>query len=637
LSKLRPSKSASSNSIAVENYGALRYSRIMLGVVALVALVPSAQSSTPILLNVDATDTPRNMLRVEETLPVKPGPFLLRYPKWLPGHHSPSGTIANVIELHVSANGKEIPWRRDSVEMFDIHVDVPQGVSQLKVDFIDATQPGRELTSRLGRVKFCELIFLPKGNVEKMDVKAALKTPDGWTAFDALPITQTGNNVDFPIATAERLIDSPAMIGLNGKTFPMSSTVELDVAADEAANLEISDKTQAGLKNLVAEAHALWGAEHYRKYHWLLTLSNYGGFDGLEHNESSEDGSGTDTFTSGKGDEGLVYLLAHEYTHSWNGKYRRPADLYQTDYTTAEGCTLLWVYEGMTEYWGDILSARSGLGSPQHLQDTFARNAASLANKSGRRWRSTEDTAAAASILRSAGAAWGNERRGQDYYAEGTLVWVGADAIIRKQTNDKKSLDDFCKLFFGGHDTGPMIVPYTYEDLVKALNTVAPYDWNAYLQQMVYDVHPAPTTEGLEMAGWKLVYTNEAPPARPSSSGRPGRASGGADHMFDIGISMDGTGTVSDLAVGSPADKAGLAPGTKIIKVGDKDYSSEELVNAINAAMKITDPIVLQVTKEGVTSTVKVDYHEGMKYPHLERIDGTTDYLSEIAAAHVKS
>ena len=611
----------------------MRYSPNMLGVAAFLALHSGLQSG-PIQLNVDATDVPRSMIRVDEIIPVRSGPFVLCFPKWPPGHHSPSGSLANVVGFHVFANGKELPWRRDPVEMFNIHVNVPDGASNLEVKFIDAMSPGRE-TSSLGRAKFTELTFLPKGNVEKMDVKAALRAPEGWKVFDALPITQNGNMVDFPVCTAERLLDSPAMMGAHAKQFPMSPEVDLDVVADTDADLAMPDNINNGLKNLVAEANNLWGAHHYRHYQWLLSLSNFGGFDGLEHNECSEDGSGADTFLQRSGAEGLVYLLAHEYTHSWCGKYRRPADLYQTDYTTAQQGSMLWVYEGMTEYWGDVLSSRSGLWTPQNFRDTFARNAAGLAIKYGRTWRSTEDTAAAASILRSAGSAWNQDRRAQDYYFEGTMVWLGADAIIRKQTNDKKSLDDFCKVFAGGKSTGPMIVPYTYDELVRDLNKVCPYDWNGYLQHMVYDVHPAPTTEGIEMAGWKLVYTNEAP--APRRGGRPGRGGGGVDLMFDFGISIDATGTISDMNTDSLADKSGLAIGMKITSVNGKDYTSDVMTQAVNDAMKTTTPIVLQVTKDDVKSTINVDYHDGMRYPHLVRIDGTPDYFSEIGAAKTHS
>lgn len=604
----------------------------MLAVAAFLILRQDNFPSGPIWLDIDASDAPRNMIRVRETLPVKPGPFLIRYPEWRPGNHGPTGPLANIVDFHLFANGKELTWRRDPVEMYDIHVNIPQNAETLEVRFINAMQPGREMTSRLGRVKTIELIFLPKGNVETMSVKAKMKVPAGWTAFDALPMTQNGDMVDFPLASAERFIDSPALIGLNAKSYEIAPGHFADVVADEAAGVQMNDATMQGWKNLVAEAHALWGAQHYRQYHWLLSLSNFGAFDGLEHNECSEDGTGANAFQSEGVNEGLADLISHEYTHSWNGKYRRPSDLYQTDYATPQGGSLLWVYEGMTQYWGNVLPTRAGMWNMENLKSAFARNAASLANKEGRTWRSTEDTSVAASILRNAGTAWGNARRAQDYYFEGTLVWVGADAIIRKQSNGAKSLDDFCKLFFGGKDSGPEIKPYTYQDLVGALNSIAPYDWNGYFQKMVYDVHPGPTTEGLEMAGWRLVYTNEAPPAQ--TSGRPGRG-GGANHTYDIGVSLDGTGLISDMVIGSSADKAGLAPSMKIIMVGDKQYSSDVLNAAITDAMKSGEPTSVQVSKEGVTSNLKIDYRGGLRYPHLERIEGTKDYLTEIAKPKV--
>jgi predicted metalloprotease with PDZ domain len=207
-------------------------------------------------------------------------------------------------------------------------------------------------------------------------------------------------------------------------------------------------------------------------------------------------------------------------------------------------------------------------------------------------------------------------------------VWVGVDATIRKETKGAKSLDDFCKLFFGGRDTGPMIAPYTYQDLLQSLNSVCPYDWNAYFQRMVYDVHPEPTTEGIEMAGWRLVYESEPPAPR---TGGGGRGRGFSDHTYDIGVSIDGSGNIGDMVIGSPADRAGLGPSMKIVKVGDKDYSNDVLTAAINEATKTRAPILLQVSKEGVTSTVNVNYIGGMRYPRLQRIEGTTDYLSEIA------
>jgi len=601
----------------------------MVGFVPLIALGFGGQGRQPIVLQVNASDAPRNLLHVVELIPVSPGPLLLRYPKWIPGEHQPSGPLKNVVELHVLANGKDIPWRRDGTEMFDIHVNVPDGVRQVQVVFVDAEQPGDTCTNKLARIKWNRLLFLPKGPAKDIQIQASVKAPDGWHAYNALPMTQSGDTYQLPVTDAERLIDSPALLGQYGKVVTLAPGHEMDMVADEPADLELSDSQLEGMKNVVTEAHLLWGAQHFRTYHWLISLSNFGAFAGLEHNECSEDGMGAQSFTGGGGNQ-FGDVLSHEFTHSWNGKYRRPADLYQLDYATPQGGSLLWVYEGMTQYWGNVLPTRAGLWTFDQLHDTFARNAASMAYKSGRTWRSTEDTAASASILRNAGQTWGNARRAQDYYTEGTLIWVGVDATIRKITDGKKSLDDFCKLFYGGKDTGPMVVPYTYQDVLKALNTVAPYDWNSYFQQMVYAVHPGPTTEGLEMAGWKLVFTSE-PIAARGGGGSRGRAAPGANHAYDIGLSLDADGTITDMLMGSPSDEAGLTPSMKLITVNDRVYSDEALTAAIADAQKTKQPIVLQALKDGAISTIHLPYYDGPKYPHLERIEGTTDYLGLIA------
>ncbi len=600
----------------------------MVALLPLIAASLASQAGQRIILQVDASEVSRGLIHVLEKMPVKPGPYLLRYPKWIPGHHSPSGPLANVIDLHVMANGHEIPWVRDSVELYDIHVNVPKGTDQIQVIFDDAETPGSSTTNRLARVDWNHVLFAPKGPVEQIPVRASLKAPDGWSVYDALPLAMDGNVAQMPETNLERLIDSPILMGKYGAVVPLAPKHEMDIVADEPNDLVMKPETLQGMKNLVAEAHALWGAQHYNTYHWLLSLSDHGGYAGLEHNECSEDGTGADGLKTPDALNGLGDLVSHEYTHSWNGKYRRPADLYQQDYATPQGGTLLWVYEGMTQYWGNILPTRAGLWSQEHLKDTLANYAAEMGTKSGRTWRSTEDTAAAASIVRNAGAAWNNARRAQDYYVEGVLMWIGADATIRRLTNNKKSLDDFCKLFAGPPNTGPMIKPYKYEDIVKYLNMVAPYDWDRYLTHMIYNVHPAPTTEGLEAAGYHLVFTDQPGPQR--GGGRRG-GGGGANHNYDLGISLDAEGVIQDMNIGSPADKSGLAPNMKVIAIGDKPYSSEVLDSAIKTAQTNSDPIVVQVLQDGLISTMKLDYHGGPKYPHLVRIEGSPDYLSDIA------
>lgn len=595
----------------------------------LIAASLAAQTGQRIILHVDASEAPRDLIHVLELMPVKPGPFLLRYPKWIPGHHAPGGPLQNVIDFHVMAGGRELPWVRDPVELYDIHVNVPTGVDQIQVRFDDAVSPGSVTTNRLARIDWNTVLFAPKGPVAQIPVVANVKAPDGWAIYDALPLSISGNVAQLPETNLERLIDSPILMGKYSEVVPLAPGHEMDIVADEPNDLIMKPETLQGMKNLVAEAHALWGAQHYRTYHWLLSLSDHGGYAGLEHNECSEDGTGADSFKTQDGLNGLGDLVSHEYTHSWNGKYRRPADLYQPDYATPQGGTLLWVYEGMTQYWGNILPTRAGLWSQEHLKDTLANYAAQMGTKSGRTWRSTEDTAAAASIVRNAGSTWNNARRAQDYYVEGVLMWIGADATIRRLTNNKRSLDDFCKLFAGPPDTGPMIVPYKYEDVVRLLDKVAPYDWDGYLKHMIYEVHPAPTTEGLEAAGYRLVFTDQAGPQRgPGRRGRPG----GANHDYDLGISLDADGLIQDMNIGSPADKSGLAPNMKVIAIGDKPYSGEVLDAAIKTAQTNSDPMVFEVVQDGVISTLRVDYHGGPKYPHLVRIEGSPDYLSEIAA-----
>lgn len=604
----------------------------MVALLSFVAAAALAQVSDPIVLQVNASEAGRNILHVLEMIPAKPGTMLLRYPKWIPGEHQPSGTLLNVIDLHVRVDGKEVPWRRDPVEMFDIRVEVPKGAKQVQVTFDEGEQPSDTMTNRLARIKWNRLIYLPKGDAEQIQVRASLKAPAGWTVYDALPVKGNQDVWEFPQVNAERLIDSPAMMGLYAKSLPLSTTEFLDMVGDEPSSINPSEEAVKTFKNLVEEGRALWGAHHYRTYHFLTSFSSYGAWEGLEHNECSEDGSGADALTSDL--PGVTYLLSHEFTHSWNGKYRRPADLYQKDYATAQGGSLLWIYEGMTEYWGDVLAARSGGWTADKFKDSVAGTAAWLGTKSGRSWRSTSDTAVAASVLRHREPAWSNARRGQDYYSEGVMLWLGVDAAIRRLTHNGRSLDDFCRLFAGGRDTGPMIQPYTYQDVLKWLNQVAPYDWNSYFQKMVFDVHPGFPTEGLEAAGYRLVFKNT-----PNGAPKPanGKAPGGASRTYDLGFSIGSDGSISDVSIGMPGDASGLAPGMKILTVGQKPYSEENLNQAIQDAAEGKGPILLQVSKDGLVSTIPVDYREGLKFPVLEPIPGTVDYLSEIIKAKRKA
>ena len=587
--------------------------------IASLVFASSAVQSVPIKLDVDATDIGRNIIRVVEELPATD---LVRFPKWMPGDHAPDGPLRNAIMFHAFADGKEIKWRRDGVDLYDIHLDIPQGAQRLRLEFIDGEAIGDVATSLLGRIKWGHAIFLPKGPVDRIPVRVTLKVPTGWQAFDSLPFKRMGDTLQFEDTNAERLIDSPVMMGKYAASYPAGEGHELDIVGDDPKNVAISPETVSGMKNIVDETLAVWGAKHYNSYKWLLTVSNFGAFDGLEHNECSEDGVGADGIMGGLTNSGLADLLCHEYTHSWNGKYRRPAGLSTPDYATPQQGELLWVYEGMTQYWGYILPARAGFWNAEHLHDVIAADAARLAIKDGRKWKSTADTAVAASIDRHPSAPWALATRGQDYYQEGVLLWVGIDATLRRLTNGQKNLNDFCHLFGGGQNTEPEIVSYTREDIVRLLNQVAPYDWAGYIQKMVYDVHPTPTTEGLEMAGWRLVFNST-----------PGPVGG---HFYDLGMDVGSDGMINDMLIGSAADQAKVAPGMKILTVNNKPFSDGNLNDAVTAGMKPGNPIVLEVVKDDVVSVVRIDYTGGLKYAHLEAIPGATDYLSQIATPVVK-
>jgi len=405
----------------------------------------------------------------------------------------------------------------------------------------------------------------------------------------------------------------------------------LDVVADHPEDAKLRPEFVADVSNLVREANALYGCHHYNEYHFLLTLSDVAGGEGLEHGQSSDNGVGEKGFSDAAHQLMNADLLSHEYTHSWNGKYRRPVGLYQPDFATAQQGGLLWVYEGMTQYLGYVLAARSGLETPAQFRDVFARVGASMDYTPGRDWRSTEDTADAASILRGGDPAWANWRRGQDYYLEGALVWLDADTLIRKMTDDKKSLDDFEKIFLGkGGNTGPMIVTYDFDELVQDLNEVAPYDWATFLRDRVYKINDRADLAGFEQGGYKLVYQD-----KPSASERMVMAVGGArrgglDVWYSIGLRIGNDGSIRDVRWDGPADKAKLAPGEKIMAVDGQVFSPDALRQAIRDAKDSTEPIRLIVSNDTYVSLAEIDYHGGERFPVLERVEGTPDYLDDI-------
>ena len=591
----------------------------------------SALAQTTMTLSVDATDAARNIVHSKLTIPVRPGPLTLFYPKWIPGEHSPTGPINDLIGLKLRAGGKPISWQRDDVEMFAFHCEIPAGVTTLDVAFDDASQPETTASAKLARIKWNRLLVYPQGmSSDAISVKAALKLPAGWQFASALTIAGDGKDeLQFKEVSLTELVDSPAIIGANFRKLPLTSSGimnEIDIVADTPQALELKPETLTGLRAIVQEAHALFGARHYRSYKFLVTLSDHGGSEGLEHHESSEDGVGERGFSDELELLDFAELIGHEYAHSWNGKYRRPSGLATPDFEQPMRAELLWVYEGLTQYLGKVLPARSGLWTAEDFREAMAAVAAELENQSGRQWRPLVDTAVNVQFGYPSPRAWMNYRRRVDYYDEGSLIWLEADVLIRTRSNGKLSLDDFCRRFHGGQDTAPMVKPYTFDDVVNTLNEVTPYDWRSFLNARVNAINPHAPITGITNGGWKLVYTD-----KPNTEIRiADHTRKSADFSFSLGMLLKEDGSVMDVNPDLVAFKSGLAPGMKIVSVNGRAWSIELLHEALASAKTSNTPIVLGVENGSFNETYKLDYHGGERYPHLERDDSKPDFLSAV-------
>ena len=627
-------------------------------VAAAICLALPALSQTPIRITADLSETPRKVYHAEIDIPVKPGPLTLTSPKWIPGTHRPTPLVDSITGVVFTANGQALTWRRDNVDMFEFHLDIPKGVTSLHAH-LDLVNPGRQ-TTKLAALEWEGLLLYPANiPVKDIPIQPSITVPTGWGIGTAL--TPTGAVVPATISeapaitqafaptTVEQLVDSPIVTGLYFHEFPLAPEISpkhfIDVVADEPDDANLRPTTLAEIDNLVREADALYKSHHYNQYHLLLTLTDATTGMGLEHGQSSDNGVEEKGFADDAHQLGNADLLSHEFTHSWNGKYRRPYNLYQDDFEKMQQGSLLWVYEGMTQYLGNVLAARSGLKNQQQYRDILAMSAANLDYKPGREWRSTEDTAIASSILRGGTAAWSNWKRGQDYYQEGELLWLDADTLIRKLTGDKKSLNDFEAIFLAkGGNTGPLIVPYERPELIADLNQVAPYDWAKFLHDRIDLINPHADLAGIEQGGYKLVYQDKPNPSERTLNTSMGRRAG-IDVWYSLGIRVatanaamatmaasptSPNGTITDVRWNGPADKAKLYPGQKIYAVNGRTFSADNLNAAIVHAKGTAEPIHLILEQDGIVTLADIDYHDGQRYPVLVRVDGTKDYLDEI-------
>jgi predicted metalloprotease with PDZ domain len=608
----------------------------------LLVSIPAFSAKTPaptITVAVDATEAPRKIFHARQTIPATPGSLTLYFPKWIPGEHGPTGPIQDLTGLKFTAGGRELKWRRDLLDGYTFHVEVPAGANSVEAS-LDFVSPGEQdgiytaganATDKMAVISWNTLLLYPEGwPSDDLKFTASLRLPEGWKFGTPLPVaSQGGNEIKFSTVSLTTLVDSPVITGQYLRVVPLSDSplTEMDIAADSAAALEAPPELLAEFKQMVEQAQKLFGAHHYRDYHFLYSLSDHVAHFGLEHHESNDSRIGERGMVDETERKLAAGLLTHEYVHSWNGKYRRPADLATPDYQKPMQTDLLWVYEGLTSYLGDVLSGRSGLRTPEEFRDQLALLAADLDHRSGRAWRNLQDTADGVPDMQGAGQQWNSWRRPLDYYPEDVLNFLWADTIIRQQSKGQRSMDDFCHLFHGGQSGPPAVKPYSFDDVVNTLNQVASYDWRGFLSERLTNHGPGAPLTGIENSGWKLVYTDT--PSELWKAGEEQRKNVGAG-AYSIGLWLTDEGQVRDTIEGMPAAKAGIGPGMKVAAVNGKKFSADVLRDALKTGKSSSEPLELLVENTDYYHTFKLDYHGGEKYPHLERDESKPDVLSDI-------
>jgi predicted metalloprotease with PDZ domain len=603
----------------------------LLACVAAVASPRAQAHATPVGIDVDAREISHHMLHARLTLHAAPGPLTLYFPKWIPGEHRTSGPIENLTGIMMSANGHVVAWERDTIDNYTFHCIVPPGAGPLEVKLDYIVAPA---SHGVGMLLWNEVVLYPAGTpAAQIEFEPRVTLPDGWQSATALePAHREGASTIYRPVDLVTLIDSPVQMGDHCRAIALSKAggpqAELDLACDSEEGLALKPATIAAMERLVSEARALFGATHYRHYRFLAGLSDHIPGEGLEHHECTDIRDKERMLVDPELVTAKVDVFSHELVHSWNGKYRRPLGLTFTDYQRPENAELLWVYEGLTQYLGYVLDGRSGLLPPEHARMEFALTAAGLEATPGRSWKSIHDTAVETGPLRAAARGWSSWRRGQDYYGEGALIWLEADATIRRLSNGKRSLDDFCRAFHGGASGGPEVKPFLEPDVIAALNAVQPYDWKKFFDDRVNALSTPTPTRALEAAGWKLTYADslssyesaivsvyEYKNLRPS-----------------LGIRLENSGLMADVIPGSPAAKAGLAPGMTLVGVNGRKYTWNVLKDAFARSKSSAAPIELLVDDGEFYRVAKLDYHGGQRYAALTRIAGQPDLLDAILA-----
>ena len=589
-------------------------------------------------LQVNATDLNRRIFDVTETIPVeRAGPLVLFFPEWLPGNHGPVGPIAQLAGLEITANGQRVEWVRDTLHPFAFHIDVPQGASEITARFqhlspTTGSQGRVTMTAEMLNIQWEKMLLYPAGRWSRnITVQPSVTLPDGWRFGTALePETASGAVTTFRPVNLEVLVDSPMFAGVHYRQIDLDpggrSPVRANIVADKPESLGATDEQIGILRDLITQADRLYGARHFDHYDFLIAMTDKLGGIGLEHHRSSENSVDPEFFTGWATHVGDRDLLAHEYNHSWDGKWRRPADQLVPNFNTPLQNSLLWVYEGQTQYFGQVLAARSGLTSKQQALDSLAMTAATFDTRVGRQWRALQDTANDPIISQRQPKGWLSWQRDEDYYSEGQLIWLDVDTLIRERTNGRKSLDDFARAFFGVEDGDYTPAPYTFEDVVRTLNGVVPYDWADFLRTRLDGHGPGAPLDGLARGGYRLVYAETPSDWQKTLYGEYKRN----DFTYSLGIQTGEGNVIRSVQWNSPAFQAGLATGMEIVAVNGRAASPGAISEAITAAKDPNTAVELILKDADRYRTVRIDYHDGLRYPRLERIAGTPDRLGDI-------
>jgi predicted metalloprotease with PDZ domain len=613
---------------------------VLLSIAFVLPVIAAGAPAPQVTLLVDATDSPRKIFHARMTIPAKPGSLTLYYPKWIPGEHGPTGPIQDVAGLKFTAGGRALPWRRDLLDGWTFHVDVPAGASSIEasLDFISPAGAegiytgGATATDKMAVINWNDVLLYPEGwPSDDLTYTASLRLPADWKFGTSLAVSsQSGGEIKFAPVSLTMLVDGPVITGEYLKIVPLNAgqtpAVEMDIAADSAAALDAPAEVWEHYKNLVKQTDALFGAQHYRDYHFLYSLSDHVAHFGLEHHESNDSRLGERALVDPTKRLLGAGLLSHEFVHSWNGKYRRPAGLATPDYEKPMQTDLLWVYEGLTQYLGEILTGRMGERTPEEFRDSLAYTAAELDHTPGRSWRNLQDTADGVPAMQGAPRQWESWRRSLDYYEEDELNWLWADTIIRQQTHGQKTLDDFCRTFHGPPSGRPQVKTYTFEDIVSTLEQVAAYDWRGFWTERLTNHGPGAPLGGIEGSGWKLVYDDTRSPLTQAEEGERNAINA----AYSIGLWLKNDGLVTDTVEGMPAAKAGIGPGMKVIAVNGRKFTKDVLSDSLRAGKNSNTALELLVENTEYYKTYKLDYHGGEKFPHLVRDESKPDVLTEI-------